>query len=155
MRGGSRFGDPERSGGEARLEPWGEDGTARLVAIGDDPVGALLAALRGILALTLDGAPAAEGTAAVPVNGRGADLGAVAAALADDLLDQVQTFGAGFQAVRLDGMLETDDGGYSAWGYLTGDANGPSVPTVARRGPIVATQGEDGRVTLACTLERG
>lgn len=62
-------------------------------------------------------------SAAVPIRGQGATLGAVFAELARDLLAQLDVQGDGLTHVRLDGLLRGDDG-YVGWGYLEGAATG-------------------------------
>jgi hypothetical protein len=144
--------------GTFRADPWGADGRATLTAAGPEPQGALLAGLRGVLALALaghDASAAGDDTAAAPIAGDGDDLAAVFARLADDLFAQLETFGGGLDHVRLDGLLETDDGGYSAWGYVVGRAGCPPPLAAALDGAPSVGQDEAGRVELRVALRRG
>lgn len=148
--------DPAQ-GGEARIERQDDDRAARIVATADEPRPALLAGLRGILAVVTgrDDEPAADDvTIAAPIQGCGADLGALFAALVDDLLDQWAAMGGGFGRVRLDGLLRTDDGGWTAWGYLLGRPNGGAIGALARRGPVALERDDRGQIVLRCEIER-
>lgn len=144
--------------GVFRSDPWREDGTADLVALGLEPQGALLAGLRGVLALALSdlegGRKAEDDTAAAPIAGRGPDLAATFARIADDLLHQLEIHGAGLDHVRIDGMLETDDGGYAAWGYAVGRRGSAPPPPVDLASPPEAGPDGEGRIALRCTLRR-
>jgi hypothetical protein len=143
-------------GGSYRLGAWRDDGTTQLTADGGDPSELLLAGLRGVLAAARgESAPAdPAASAAVPIRGQGGDLGRVFAELAADLLAQLDANGLGLDEVRLDGLLRTDDGGFTAWGYAVGVS--VERPPPLRLGldgePIVAAA--DGRLTLACRLRR-
>ena len=144
--------------GTFRSDPWRADGTATATAAGSDPQGAVLAGLREVLALATGAAPAgADETAetAAPIQGKGANLGALFADLAADLLNQLAALGSGFTNIRLDGLLQTDDGGYTAWGYLLGAAEGADAPVLTLVGDAAATQDDTGRVTLRVILRRG
>ena len=150
------------SGGDApyRLGPWDEHGTAELSATGGDAEALLLAGLRGVLAAARGGGAAAaaaeeDASAAAPFRGQGADLAAVFGELAADLLAQLDANGPGMDRVRLDGLLTTDEGGYTAWGYLVGrqEENPPPVGIGLEGAPVVG--GGEGRLTLSCRLRRG
>lgn len=147
------------SGEGYRLGPWGTDGAATLEAAAAEPEGLLLAGLEGVLSAVRDGGPAAtaseeEASAAAPFRGQGDDLGGVFAELAADLLAQIDANGPGLDRVRLDGVLATDDGGYTAWGYAVGVAavDPPPVGLTLDGDPVVATEGVG--LTLRCTLRR-
>jgi hypothetical protein len=151
--------NPERDepAGETRIEPADGDRAARIVATADEPRDALLAGLRGILTLATgraDEAPAADVAIAAPIQGRGGDLAALFAALADDLLDQLAEPDAAFGRVRLDGLLRTDVGGWTAWGYLLGRPGRAAPVALARRGAIEIARDERGRVVIHCVVER-
>lgn len=149
--------EPEPAG-TFRAGAWGADGRADLTASGPEPQGAVLAGLRGVLALALAGhdiSAAGDDTAAAPIAGDGADLAAAFARLADELLAQLETFGGGLDHVRLDGLLETDDGGYSAWGYVVGRTGCPPPPAASLDGEPVVGQDDAGRVEVRLTLRRG
>ncbi len=154
--------NPTQSGSEGegacRVEPWDAEGLARVAASGDDPRGVVQAALDGMLAFVLDGlAPPSDtdDTAAAPIAGQGPDLATVTARLADDLLAQLDLFGGGLRHARLDGLLRTDSGGYSGWGYLVGRADGPAVPSVALAGEPVVGRDVAGRLEIRFALRRG
>lgn len=134
--------------GGHRLGPWGTDGAAELSATAREPEGVLLAGLEGVLAAE------EEATAAAPIRGQGADLGGVFAELAADLLAQLDANGPGLDRVRLDGVLATDDGGYTAWGYAVGlaAADPPPLGLALDGVPVVSTEGSGLRLT--CTLRR-
>ena len=108
------------------------------------PVELMQAGLDRLLALVpgRQQAPAVSaGTSAIPVRGLGQQLDALFLDLAAELLAQLEENGPGLNEIRLDGLLRTDTGGYTAWGYLTGDLTpGPAAPialdvTVARVEP--------------------
>jgi len=90
-------------------------------------LGGLMELLRAARGGAIEPAGPAD-TAAVPIRGQGATLGAVFAELARDLLAQLDVQGAGLTRVRLDGLLRGDDG-YVGWGYLEGDASGGDTAT--------------------------
>lgn len=62
------------------------------------------------------------------IRGEGADLAELFADLVTDLLEQVEEAGGEALAVRLDGLLRKDQGGFVAWGYV----DVPAAP-----GPVV------------------
>ena len=144
--------------GGYRLGAWGREGTAELTVNGGDAEALLLAGLRGVLAAARGeeaGASGAEATAAAPIRGQRGDLGAVFAELAADLLAQLDANGPGLVDVRLDGVLATDDGGFTAWGYATGEAadNPPPIGLSLEGDPRVTES--DGGYALRCALRRG
>lgn len=143
--------------GRFRIDPWNAAGEFRVVAVGDDPRDAVQAALAGVLALALDDAspPDDDGTAAAPIAGQGADLATVVARLADDLLAQLDLFGRGLRHLRLDGLLRTDTGGWSGWGYLVGRAGGPPAHDVAPAGEPTVGRDAAGRLEIRVALRRG
>ncbi|CAA9546899.1 MAG: hypothetical protein AVDCRST_MAG59-1385 [uncultured Thermomicrobiales bacterium] len=141
-------------GGGYRLEPDDGSGATTVVVTGDDPQAVLVAGLRGVLALAVGKVPVGEGSnaeLAAPVEAQGADLAETFGGLADALLAQVDVLGVGLEAVRIDGLLETDDGGYSAWGYAVGRERGGPLPrAVELAGPASVTVDERGRIELRC-----
>ena len=141
------------------LGPWSPAGAAELSASGADAEALLLAGLHGVLAAARRGLPPAAGSeaqasAAAPIRGQGADLAAVFAELAADLLAQLDANGPGLDRVRLDGVLTTDDGGYTAWGYAVGAAatNPPPIGLTLDGDPVVTEN--VGGLTLRCILRR-
>ena len=146
--------------GSYQLAPWNADGAAELSVTAAGPEALLLAGLQGVIAAARgDRAPTTaaedEASAAAPIRGQGGDLAAVFAELAADLLAQLDANGPGLDHVRLDGLLTTDDGGYTAWGYAVGAAaeNPPPIGLVLDGDPVVV--GREGSFALSCTLRRG
>ena len=138
---------------------WRADDTVELTATADDPAAILRTGLRCVLAAVrgrgAHAATAEHATAAVPIRGQGADLPRVFAELAADLLAQLDANGPGLDDVRLDGLLTTDEGGYTAWGYAVGAVTDNPPPVgVSLDGEPNLTTGEDGRLILRCTLRR-
>lgn len=139
------------------LEPDQATGAINLTAAGSTPVEVLQEALRGVLAVLRGAAPNPEaaGSAAVPFRGQGTGLEPLFVDLAHDLISQVEEFGTGLDEVRLDGLLRTDTGGFTAWGYLGGD---PNLPGAAPRpltivAPVIAAFADGLRLT--CDLLPG
>lgn len=134
----------------------------RIELAGDDQ-DALLVGLQSVLALANgetanapvaahadpNGDADADAEVAVPLQGKGQDMTQLFASLTGDLLEQVETSGGGLTAVRLDGVLQTDDGGVRGWGYLTGAISRPMPPVRCER--IAATADESRGVRLRCT----
>lgn len=139
------------------LTGWDEADQAQLTAIAGDPDAAIAAALTGILAAasggTLGARQTEEATSAAAIRGQGRGIPGVLRELAADLLAQVDANGAGFTHVRLDGVLETDDG-FSAWGYALGtpDGNGAAVNVELVGEPSV--EQTPGKVVIRCALRR-
>jgi hypothetical protein len=134
---------------------WDGEGIAALEATGGDVRSALEAGLRAALVLAKGATtmPSGAGRSA-PVRGEGDDLGTLFAALVEDLLDQVAHFGPGLDDVVLDGLLRRDDGGYVAWGYVSGNletAPRDDVPELF--GAPIVTDDDQGFVVRA-TLRR-
>jgi len=127
-------GEAAKSGRYA-IGDWDGEGMATLEATGRTIDEALVAGLDGVLAVARGNARTAavedppEGMAslAAPIRGQGADFGALLVELAGDLLNQLDANGTGLDRVRLDGVLETDDG-YTAWGYALGEPGGGTPP---------------------------
>lgn len=63
-------------------------------------------------------AETARDSRAAAVRGEGADLATLFADLAADVLEQLEEAGGEAFAVRVDGLLRKDQGGFVAWGYL-------------------------------------
>jgi hypothetical protein len=146
--------------GSFTLGDWDARGVARLTATGADPTQTLLAGLEGIAAAARgatapDATPAEAGTTAAAIRGQGADLAAVFAELANDLLAQLDANGPGLATVRLDGLLATDDGGWTAWGYAVGTPS-PQPPPIglSLEEPPTLDETPDGLV-LRFALRRG
>ena len=142
-------------GGTFEVGAWGSDGVAELRASGPDAEAVLAAGLRAVAEAATGGRGAAGGESAAAIRGQGGDLAAVFAELAADLLAQLDANGPGLSDVRLDGLLATDDGGFTAWGYLLGTPtdNPPPVGVAMDGLPTVAER--DGGLTLRVTVRRG
>ncbi|MGI9252670.1 MAG: hypothetical protein ACR2J8_02910, partial [Thermomicrobiales bacterium] len=159
VQDGVRWMESQGERGAFRLGPEDRAGSIEIVAVGREPLDALLAGLRGVVEIALMGDPAAltatrNGTSSVPIRGRGGDLAATFGQIAAETLGQLDDHGAGFAHVRVDGMLTADDGGYSAWGYLIGEGGWPSPAPLELAGPAQVEADGEGRVLLRCTLRR-
>lgn len=139
-------------------------GVITLTATGSTPVELLQAALRGVLDVALGRAmPAADhygqvATAtglSIPVRGVGTDVGQLFVDLSDDLLGQIEEYGNSLDDLRLDGLLRTDAGSYTAWGYLSDGprSHGPSPLSLTVAMPAIAEA--DGGWRLVCELRPG
>jgi hypothetical protein len=136
--------------------PWGPDGTATLHAVGRDIRSSLEMGLRAVLVLTVAPASIPHPTGrSAPIRGEGDDLGSLFADLAEDLLGQIEFFGAGLHDVAIDGVLRREDGGYVAWGYASGTLEAMPPGEVPRLlGMPDASQGATAGVILHATLRR-
>jgi hypothetical protein len=129
----------------------------QLTATASTPVELLQAGLRAVLDLAREGQPkvAAVGTVAIPVRGLGPDLERLFLDLCDDLINQIEEHGLGLDKIALDGLLRTDTGGYTAWGYLSGVAGDGAVVNLALLAEsVVITPGADS-LALSCTVRIG
>ncbi len=159
--GERRMGDVNGAGGEGSgrydLTDWDDAGRALLTATAADPDAALAAALTGILAAASGGTLVArrpeEATSAAAIRGQGRDFPAVLTELAADLLAQVDANGTGLSHVRLDGVLETDDG-YTAWGYALGIPNGNGATVNVELVDSPTVEQTPGTTVVRCTLRR-
>ena len=146
---------PAPAGGAYDFAGWGGgDGPATLTATGQTAEDVLLAGLAGVAEAAGARAVAEEDAAtAAAIRGQGADVPAVFAELAADLLAQLDANGPGLGRVRLDGVLETDDG-FTAWGYALGAAlpNPPPIGVALDGNPTL--DAESGRLVLRCRLRR-
>jgi hypothetical protein len=135
---------------------WDPDGTALLEVEGENIEEALTQILGEVLTVARGEPPAspassdAAETIAAPIRGQGADYSTMLDELVGDLLNQLDVHGRGLHRVRLDGMLEGDDGEYSAWGYLLGvpDEAPPAVSVAVDERPIVARVGDTIKILL-------
>jgi len=83
----------------------------------------------------------------------GACAGEIEVVLAALALADVPGDGNDRGGVRIDGLLETDDGGYSAWGYVVGRERGGPLPrAIELAGPVSVVADETGRIELRCPL---
>jgi hypothetical protein len=136
--------------------PWGPDGTATLHAVGRDIRSSLEMGLRAVLVLTVAPASIPQTTGrSAPIRGEGDDLGSLFADLVEDLLGQIEFFGAGLHDVVIDGVLRRQDGGYVAWGYASGTLEAMPPGEVPRLLSMPeASQGATAGVILDATLRR-
>ncbi|MFT4039004.1 MAG: hypothetical protein QM692_12540 [Thermomicrobiales bacterium] len=135
--------------------PWRADNTATLEVHAHDRQQALQALLDAAVAMMF-GADAVAVDAAgpqAPVRGEGADLGAAAADLLDDLCVQVELHGLP-QAAMLDGVLRRDRGGWVAWGYFTPQGGTPRAVTFERAGEIAVLAETHDAIGLRAALRR-
>ena len=136
--------------------PWSAAGTATLHAVGRDIRSSLEMGLRAVLVLAVAqvSTPLHTGRSA-PIRGEGNDLASLFADLVDDLLGQIEFFGAGLHDVVIDGVLRREDGGYIAWGYASGTLEAASPGEVPRLlgAPMVSDDASQG-VVLQAILQR-
>ncbi len=137
---------------------WGADGIASLEVSGSDRRTVLEAALRAILALA--GASSLEpqesqDVRSAPIRGEGDDLALLFADLVDDLLDQADYFGAGLQYATLDGLVRRDDGGFVAWGYISGTPMENHLRSIHLNEMPLVTEDESTRIFIRASFRRG
>lgn len=145
---------------EQTLTDWRSGGTATLTV----RAVSIERAVQGVLDAVLDlargerpvpGNAADEGSSlSAPIRGQGDSYGDVLFELANDLLAQLDSNGVNLSGVRLDGMLETDTGGYSAWGYILGEAGGGAPPVTISLAGTPAVSQDGGVTTIAAELSR-
>ena len=151
--------DTANSEGSFSLAPWDAEGATQLTATGSTAEAVIVAGLQGVIAAAHDDAVPTTGmetaTSAAPIRGQGTDLNGVFAELAADLLAQLDANGPGLTGIRLDGLLATDDGAYTAWGYAVGEATDHPAPVglAIDSEPTIEETGEG--LTLRCALRRG
>jgi hypothetical protein len=123
--------DREPSAGALTAGPWDVNGTASLIASGNDRRAVIEAGLRAVLNLVAPTTPAAPGASrAVPVRGSGADLSALFADIAADLLAQIEALGARPTDVTVDGVVQGEAGHSVAWGYVFGPLDSSAIDNV-------------------------
>lgn len=142
-------------------DPWAGSTEVTITAVAHEPQGLVLAALRGALAAALadrwpvggSGEPQRDDSQSVAITGIGSDLESLAEALLDEMLAQAELHGLGLDHVRLDGMLETESRGYSAWGYLVGRTDqGAGVDVRLRGKPELHHRVDEDSPALALTF---
>jgi hypothetical protein len=131
------------------------DELATIEASGDDLRSTLEAGLRAVLALSgrVTAAESATDKSAA-VHGEGADHAGLFAAMADDLIAQLELHGSAAE-VTVDGVLRRDDGAYVAWGYVRGcfdERVDRGLPSLAEN--PTAREDEGGRLVLTARLRR-
>jgi len=141
------------------LGSWDSGGVSEVSASGEDAEAVVVAGLRAVLAAARGSGrtptePEPSGSVAAPIRGQGADLGAVFAELVNDLLAQLDANGAGLGDVRLDGLLRTDDGGYTAWGYVSGASTAAPPPVNVSLDAMPVLAEDSGGLTIRFRLRR-
>jgi hypothetical protein len=109
-----------------------------------------------VLALTVAPVPTPLQTGrSAPIRGEGDDLESLFADLIEDLLGQIEFFGAGLHEVTVDGVLRRDDGGYVGWGYASGSLEATTTGDIPRLlGASAANEDTTQRIVLHATLQR-
>ena len=136
------------------IDPWDVHGHTRLTAVGADLATALAAALAGLLAAACGDGLHGSGedvSAAAALRAEGADVPSLFTGLAEALLDELTQASFVVTAVRLDGLLRTDEG-LLAWGYALGRMGVPDAAralTVERVDVVETPQGD---LTIRATL---
>jgi hypothetical protein len=135
---------------------WSPAGVATLHAVGRDSRSALEMGLRAVVALAVAPASTPVDTGrSTPIRGEGNDLGSLFADLVEDLLEQVEFFGAGLHDVTVDGVLRREGGGYVGWGHASGSLEATSPSEIPRLlGSPTANEGATFGVVLHATLQR-
>ncbi len=134
-------------------------GLMAVTAVGPSPEAVVVAGLEGVIAAVRgerDTAPPTDdATAAASIRGQGDDLPRLFSELAADLLAQLDANGPGLTGIRLDGLLSTDDGGYTAWGYALGAMSDNPPPVAVAIDGIPTLEELAGTLTLRFSLRRG
>ena len=142
------------------LGAWSDDSTARLTVTApsiDAALGGVLQAVLNVARGELVGAGTdLDGTESIsaPIRGQGPSFGEALYELVNDLLAQLDANGAGLTVARLDGVLATDDDGYSAWGVVLGEAGGARPPVGLTVAGTPALSQADDQTTVALDLIR-
>ena len=139
------------------LTPWTAAGEAVLTVTGADGAAVILAGLRGVHAAAAAGTAHAtsQGDSVTAMfRGQGADLAGVFAELAADLLAQLDANGPSLGQIQLDGLLTTDEGGYSAWGSASGPATSSPPPVGISLDSMPTVHDAGNSLTLRCRLRR-
>lgn len=120
---------------ELTTPAWDVDGTTLIESQGSSIEEAITDVLNHVLSVARGQAATnaettTDETIAAPIRGQGTDYAIMLDELIGDVLNQLDVNGAGLHRVRLDGILQRDDGGYTAWGYVLGVPDG-ATPTVS------------------------
>jgi hypothetical protein len=139
---------------------WDANGTASLIAFGNDWRAVIEAGLQAVLRLVACAPPAtSQASHAVPVRGAGADLPALFADVAVDLLAQIEALGAKPTDVVVDGVVQGEAGQSVAWGYAFGPLASSAQQAVRIQIDAVEVSagfGENGKpIELRARLRRG
>ena len=134
---------------------WDQHGIAALEATGANARSALESGLRAVLTLAVAPVPATGDAArSAPIHGEGDDLAELFVDMAEDLLGQIEHFGSGLNDVAVDGVLRTERGGYSGWGYASGTLEVGSPGDVPRLLSVPTVIEEGTRVVIRARLRR-
>ncbi len=143
------------------LSDWAADSSALLTVTAPSIDAAIGRSLQAILNVArgagIDAGPASADAESIsaPIRGQGDGYGEALYELANDLLAQLDANGSGLTTARLDGVLTTDDGGYTAWGNVLGEASGVRPPVnLTIDGTPAVTQTDDGQTTVDVRLVR-
>lgn len=128
----------------------GNDDGGTIVARGATRADAVGAALTGLLAAAGCTAPAGDATLALPIRAERPDLAALVGALTSHLAEEAADNAAPIAAVRLDGLLRTDDG-LTAWGYAFATPDGAPAPALPRVVDVAVVE-EGAQTTITLTL---
>lgn len=136
------------------ISNWGAASVATVEANGSDLRSALEGALCAALSLIVAISPKSSvDERAAPIRGEGDDREALFIDLIEDLQTQLTEFSACLSDVTLDGVLRRDDGGYIAWGYVTGALKAPNLGRLPTLVPIATSIADDGqRVVIRTSL---
>ncbi len=143
------------------LSEWSADSSAELTVTAGSIDVALSSAMQSVLN-TARGADVNAGPGSADaqsisamIRGQGDSYGEALFELLNDLLAQLDANGSSLTTARLDGVLATDDGGYTAWGCVLGEANGARPPVaLSVSGTPEITQTDDGQTTAFVRLSR-
>lgn len=143
------------------LSHWSADSSATLTISAGSIDVALGSAMQSVLntarGVGLDTGPASADAQSISamIRGQGDSYGEALFELLNDLLAQLDANGSSLATARLDGVLTTDDGGYTAWGCVLGEANGARPPVaLSISGTPEISQSADGQTTATVRLNR-
>jgi len=148
--------DQEDGPGTGSTRLWSGEGLATFEVTGNDAPSTLEAGLRAVLSLAV--APVVDPPdygRSTPIRGEGDELASLFADMVDDLLGQIESYGAGLHDVVVDGVLRRDGGGYVGWGYASGTLEPAAlfeVPRLLGR-PELTDSGSQG-IVLRASLQR-
>ena len=145
----------------ASLTEWAADSTARLTVTApsiDAAMGGVLQAVLNVArGLAVETGPDRSGSESIsaPIRGQGTSFGTALQEMTNDLLAQLDANGTGLTTARLDGVLATDDDGYTAWGCVLGESGGGNAPVgLSIVDTPAVSQVDGGTTTIAVTLVR-
>ncbi len=143
------------------LTAWTADASADLTVTAGSIDVALRSALQSVLNIArgvgIDAGPGPADAQSISamIRGQGDSYGEALYELVNDLLAQLDANGTGLTTARLDGVLTTDEGGYTAWGVVLGEASGGRPPVgLSVSGTPEITQSADGQTTATLRLVR-